>query len=389
MSCSLPVQAITLGPPACAPARQQRGTSPGYAEASRGFSRLSRLTCHTRIAVRCAWLVLAGLGWLLPASLGPAAGADVSEGFQVEVVVTGIPRPVQLAHDGDGMLVVLGHGWTGDAAAEIYRIDLRGSLPVDAARVPRVVVPFATEPRKTVFGSLAVDPLNGDIFLGEENGNRIYRLGADRHLQVAALGLNHLLGGSAIALDQKRRLVFLDYASPEMHLRSESPLPPSLIWLTEEGYRGPEVFRVDVQTGQPLPRRADLLPPILPRSWTTGAGQEPMWRLIAVTASGDDLVLLSAVGEVFRLGPDGELRHVARLPAGHYHRTNMAIGPDGSVFVCGGFHIRQIFRISLTGEVSIVASELGDPGGIVLDREGALYVAETALHRIIRISGRR
>src|SRR6266545_2286046 len=338
VSCSLPVQAITLGPPACAPARQQRGTSPGYAEASRGFSRLSRLTCHTRIAVRCAWLVLAGLGWLLPASLGPAAGADVSEGFQVGVVV-----------------------------------------------------PFATEPRKTVFGSLAVDPLNGDIFLGEENGNRIYRLGADRHLQVAALGLNHLLGGSAIALDQKRRLVFLDYASPEMHLRSESPLPPSLIWLTEEGYRGPEVFRVDVQTGQPLPRRADLLPPILPRSWTTGAGQEPMWRLIAVTASGDDLVLLSAVGEVFRLGPDGELRHVARLPAGHYHRTNMAIGPDGSVFVCGGFHLRQIFRISLTGEVSIVASELGDPGGIVLDREGALYVAETALHRIIRISpaGRR
>jgi len=42
---------------------------------------------------------------------------------------------------------------------------------------------------------------------------------------------------------------------------------------------------------------------------------------------------LSAVGEVFRLGSDGELRFVARLPAGHYHRTNMAIGPDGSVFV--------------------------------------------------------
>jgi sugar lactone lactonase YvrE len=56
------------------------------------------------------------------------------------------------------------------------------------------------------------------------------------------------------------------------------------------------------------------------------------------------------------------------------------------VFVCGGFHIRQIYRISPAGEVSIVASELSDPGGIVLDREGALYVAETALHRIIRIT---
>ena len=78
------------------------------------------------------------------------------------------------------------------------------------------------------------------------------------------------------------------------------------------------------------------------------------------------------------------LRFIARLPAGHYHRTNLAMGPDGSVFVCGGFQIRQIFRISPAGEVSTVASELGDPGGIVFDRAGALYVAETALHRIIR-----
>jgi hypothetical protein len=315
----------------------------------------------------------------------------VSDGFRVEVVVTGIPRPVQLARDEDGMLIVLSHGWRGDAAAEIYRIDLRNSLPVDASRVPRVVIPFATEPRKTVFGSLAVDARSGDLFLGEENGNRIYRLGADQRLRAVAVGLNHLLGGSAIALDQQGRLVFLDYASPEMHLRSETPLPPSLIWLTEEGYRGPEVFRVDVGEMRPLPRRADLLAPILPRSETTSTGQEPMWRLIGVTTSGNDLVLLSAVGEVSRLGSDGELRLVARLPAGHYHRTNMAMGPDGSVFVCGGFQIRRIFRISPSGEVSIVASELGDPGGIVLDREGALYVAETALHRIIRISpaGRR
>jgi hypothetical protein len=329
---------------------------------------------------------VAGLCWLLSTSPGPAAAVNVSEGFRVEVVVSGLPRPVQLAHDGEGMLRVLGHGWRGDAAAELYRIDLRGSLPVDAARAPRVVVPFASEPRKTVFGSLAVDSRTGDLYLGEENGNRIYRLGADQRLQAVAVGLNHLLGGSAIAVDQQGRLVFLDYASPEMHLRSETPLPPSLSWLTEEGYRGPEVFRVEVDEGRPLPRRADLFPPILPRHETPRAGQEPMWRFIGVTVSGDDLVLLSAVGEVFRLGPDGELRSVARLPAGHYHRTNMAIGPDGSVFVCGGFHIRQIFRIRPSGEVSIVAGELGDPGGIVLDREGALYVAETALHRIIRIS---
>ena len=46
-------------------------------------------------------------------------------------------------------------------------------------------------------------------------------------------------------------------------------------------------------------------------------------------------------------------------------------------------------ELPITGEVSTVASELGDPGGIVFDRSGALYVAETALHRIIRITGLR
>ena len=350
---------------------------------------MSRLACCPVGGAWGAWLVLA---WLLVSGPQPAAGADVSAGLHVDVVATGIPRPIQLAFDAYGGLVVLSHGWGGDAAGEIYRVDLGGPLPVDAARAPRVVIPFADESRKTVFGSLALDPRNGDLFLGEENGNRIYRLGADQRLQAMAVGLDHLLGGSALALDRQGRLVFLDYASLETHLRSETPLPPSLSWLMEEWYRGPLVFRIDPREERPLPRRADLLTPILPRAGTTRAGKEPLWRLISVTVTGGgDLIFLSSVGEVFRLGSDGELHLIIRLPGGHYHRTNLAMGPDGSVFVCGGFHIRQIFRISPAGAVSTVASELGDPGGIVIDRQGALYVAETALHRIIRISaaGRR
>ena len=333
-----------------------------------------------------------------------AAGADVSGGLRVEVVVTGIPRPIQLAIDAQGALVVLSQGWRGDAAGEIYRIDLRGSQPVDAMRVPRIVIPFAGEPRKTALGSLAVDPKSGDLFLGEENGNRIYRLGAGHRLQAVAVGLDHLLGGSTIALDARGRLVFLDYASPETHLRSETPLAPSLSWLTEEGYRGPVVFRADLHDDRPLPRRADVLVPILPqigRSVTSREppsreppsreppSRDPMWRLIGVTSSGDGLIVLSAVGDVSTLGSDGDLRFIARLPVGHYHRTSLAMGPDGSVFVSGGFQIQKIYRVSPAGEVSTVASELGDPGGIVFDRAGALYVAETALHRIIRITGLR
>ena len=336
-----------------------------------------------------AWLLLAALTGLVAPDPRPTAGAEVSPGLHVGVVATGIPRPIQLAFDAHGGLVVLSQGWRGDAAAEIYRVDVHGALPVDAARAPRVVIPFAEELRKAVFGSLALEPRSGDLFLGEENGNRIYRLGADQRLRAVVVGLNHLLGGSALALDEQGRLIFLDYASPETHLRSETPLPPSLSWLTDEGYRGPLVFRIDPREKRPLPRRVELLAPILPRGGAIPAGQEPLWRLIGVTATaGDGLVFLSSVGEVFRLGADSELRLVARLPAGHYYRNNLATGPDGSVFVCGGFHIRQIFRVSPAGAVSIIASELGDPGGIILDREGALYVAETALHQIIRIAPR-
>jgi hypothetical protein len=330
--------------------------------------------------------MLAGLSWLLAASPRPATGADVSAGRRMEVVATGIPRPIQLALDARGGLVVLSHGWRGDAAAEIYRIDLRGTLPVDATRGAHVVVAFTDEARKTVFGSLALEAGSGDLFLGEENGNRIYRLRADQRLQAVAVGLNHLLGGSALTLDRQGRLIFLDYASPETHLRSEMPLPPSLSWLIDEGYRGPLVYRVDPREDRPLPRRADLLSPIFPRGGKVPAGQEPLWRLIGVTPTGDDLVFLSAVGEVFRLGPDHELHLITRLPGGHYHRTNLTTGPDGSVFICGGFQIRQIFRISPAGQVTTLVSELGDPGGIVVDHEGVLYVAETALHRIIRIA---
>ena len=302
------------------------------------------------------------------------------------------------------MLVVLGQGWRGDAAAELYRIDVRGALPVNAARAPRVVIPFATEPRKTALGSLAVDPRSGDLFLGEENGNRIYRLGSNQHLRPVAVGLNHLLGGSTMALDRLGRLIFIDYASPETHLRAESPLPPSLSWLTEEGYRGPVVFRVDVHEDRPLPRRADLLPPIFPREHQerelalavhahTLPTPRPSARFPAppIEATRADHPT-GTVGWSRRPDTDRASRAAcARRPAGHYHRTNLATGSDGSVFVCGGFHIRQIFRISPAGEVTIVASELGDPGGIVIDDTGALYVAETALHRIIRIvpAGRR
>ena len=148
-----------------------------------------------------------------------AMSAEVAPGFHVDVVATGVPRPIQLALDPRGRLVVLSSGPFGDSAGEIYRLDLRVPLPIDASRVPRVVIPFADQVRKAILGSLAVDPRSGTLFLGEENGNRIYRLGDEPRLDPVAIGLNHLVGGTALTLDRRGHLSLLRFTLS----RSDSP----------------------------------------------------------------------------------------------------------------------------------------------------------------------
>jgi sugar lactone lactonase YvrE len=332
---------------------------------------------------RLATTLVAVLGTLGSVAAQPRVAPD----WRLEVVATQIPRPAQLAIAASGNLIVLSHGWRGDAAAEIFDLDPAGSLPLDVSRAPRVVIPFAGGPRRTVFGSLAVDPRTGDLFLGEENGNRISRLAAGRRMHDFAVGLQHLVGGGAIALDARGRLVVLDYTSPETRQRSESPLPPSLEEIAGDGYQGPLVFRLDPRDGAPLPRRLDLLPPLFPRAWTTQPGEEPLSRFISVAAlPGEGVLLLDSLGQLFRLTPESRLARVARLPAGHFHRTNMAVAPDGTAYVSSGFHIRGLYRVSAAGVVESIARELGDPAGIAVDRDGAVYVAETALHRIVRLT---
>src|SRR5262245_34496207 len=237
-------------------------------------------------------VVLAGSASSSPPAIGLAAG------WRSEVVAINLPRPLQLAFDGSGQLVVLCHGRDGDAAAEIVRLDLQGPLPVDAGRGPRVVVPFADESRKTVFGSLAVDPESGTLFLGEENGNRIYQLRRDQRLSALAVGLYHLVGGSALAVDVEGRLLVIDYVSSETQLRSENPPTGALHALADEGYQGPVVFRLDPRESRPLPRRLDLAPPLHPRRWATAEGQDPGSRFISVVAGGPPLFLHSVARRV-------------------------------------------------------------------------------------------
>jgi hypothetical protein len=334
-----------------------------------------------------AGLVAVLMGLMLGGTLEVSAGdVSVGPGMMAEVVVIGIARPLQLALGPGGSLVVLSQGWRGDAAAEIVTVDLSGPLPVDGGPLPRSIVPFPEDARKAVLGSLAIDPRTGRVVLGEENGNRIYRLTDEGKLAPVAVGLYHLVGGGGIAFDADGRLVVVDFISTETQLRSESRPPPALDWLAGEGFQGPLVFRLDLAEERPLPRRLDLAAPFFPRGWPQGESPPPP-RFVAVAASPyGDIVLLDSLGQVTRLTPDGQLRLLARLGSGHYHRTNMAVAPDGTVVVSTGFHIRRLLSISPGGVIATIASDLGDPNGLAIDASGAIYLAETAHHRILRLT---
>lgn len=338
----------------------------------------------SRFAARHAVAVATLVAMAAPSLASAGVGVVTAPGFTAEVAVTDVGRPIQLAFDRAGRLVVLGHGRRGDAAGEIHRFDVARGLPIDAERTPRVVIPFSEAPRKTALGSLAVDRRTDDIYLGEENGNRVSRLSADHRLTTVAVGLQHLVGGSSMTLDGDGRLVAVDYASPETQGRAEMPPPPGLEALGT-GYQGPLIFRVAVGEGAVLPRRLDLVPPFFPRGWISPPG-EPLTRFIAVAARADGtLLLFDSLGQLFRLTGGGDLHPLARLPAGHYQRTSLALARDGALFVSTGFHVRRLFRVSSEGTVTTIASELGDPNGVALDADGHIYLAETALHRILRI----
>jgi NHL repeat-containing protein len=318
------------------------------------------------------------------AVLGGGVGAGGAP--TVEVVATGIARPLELAIDRDGVLVVLSPGTVGDSAGEIVRVPLDAGGSRDLSDAPRIRIPFAAGPRPLTLGSLAVEPGTGDLFLGEENGTRIYRRAADGRLELYAIGLHRLAGGTALAFDGQGRLLVVDYADPSIEVSAGGTGLPELEWLRDEDYRGPLLFRLDLDPEVTRPRDLERAAPLFPHGWGGRAGGGLLPRLIAVAAGPAGTVfVLGSMGEVFRVSAAGELAPLARLPLGQYHRISMTATPDGSLLVSGGFHIGRIFRVTPDGAVSTLARDLADPEGIALDPAGRVYVAESALHRIVRL----
>jgi hypothetical protein len=301
----------------------------------------------------------------------------------VEVIANGVPRPLQLAIDGRTLLV-LGPGALGDSAGELYRVDLDAPRPVDLSRQPRIRIPYpAANP--TTLGSLAVHRASRAVFLGEENGRRIYRLTSDEQLALYATGLRRLLGGSTLVIDAAGRLVVVDYADPLLQRDDEADLP-GLEHFRDEDYRGPLIVRLDTAADVALPRRVSRLAPLFPRGWGGPAGGGLLPRFVsAADVGGGELALLASSGDLYRLGADGTLALLARLPRGQYQRTNMAAAPDGTLYVSGGFWVASVYRVARDGTLSTIASGLADPQGIAVDASGDVYLAESALHRIVRV----
>ena len=313
-------------------------------------------------------------------ALTSASGRETAAPPGFEVVATGVPRPLQLVLDRRS-LVILGPGARGDSAGEIYRFEL-ASLPVDASRLPRVRVPFL-DGRLATLGSMALEPGSHDLFLGEENGTRIYRLDANERLTPYLEGLRRLAGGSALVFDGAGRLLLVDHADPLISPGEEKPAP-GLEQFKDEDYRGPLLLRLTLDPTLPLPRRADRIPPLYPRNWGGRAGGAMLPRLVAVATAGDDLVLVASSGVVYRLASD-RLVPLATLPRGQYLRINMVSGPDDSVFISGGFSIGYIFHVTRDGTITQLPGPIGDPQGLALSPDGYLYVAESSLHRILRL----
>jgi hypothetical protein len=312
-----------------------------------------------------------------------AVPASVWSGTDFEVVATGVPRPLEVAYDG-GSLLVLSPGAHGDTAGELYRIPLDEDGPIDLSRQPRLSLPFVDQ-RLAAFGSLAVHPQTRELYLGEENGTRVYRLGAQGRLSPYAEGLHRLGGGSTVTFDRLGRLVLVDYMDPMLAV-GEERADPELEPFRQEAYKGPLVFRLTPDPLIPLPRRLDVAAPLLPRAWGPRPAGEALPHLVSVAPVGsNDLLLLTSSGVIDRLTSDGSFTLFTRLPPGQYNRTHMVAAPDGTVFVSGGFQVRAIYRVAPDGSIATVASGLADPEGIALDSKGRLYVAESTFHRILRL----
>jgi sugar lactone lactonase YvrE len=113
------------------------------------------------------------------------------------------------------------------------------------------------------------------------------------------------------------------------------------------------------------------------------------------TPRGQHLLTLGTPGRPSDTGIEGMDYRTIRAAAGPFHfPTNVAFAPDGSLYISDGYGNARIHHFSAVGRLLGSWGEPGDgpgqfhvPHGLVVDREGQVYVADRENSRIQVFTG--
>lgn len=314
------------------------------------------------------------------ASLRAAARLALPPGYRLEVIATGVTLPQDLALEPpDGLWVLAQADRVGGAAGGLIRVPLDDTLPLDAARLPAISIPFSPDPARFRVGSLARHPASGDLYVGERLGRHVFRLSAGQAPALYARGLNLLSDSRTLAFDADGRLVVLDYTGRSaVAVAGRDPLRE---WFGEEPrYEGPVIYRVRLDEPVPVPRNLEYSTPAFPPVALRRGGAR-LGRYAAVLALGTGELVLSGVnGEIDRFRRDGTIAPIGRVPAGRV----VGAGPGGELYALdhlGG----RIVKVQPDGAVHPFVEGLARPAAVAVGKDGVLFIAEDT-GRVLRLS---
>ncbi|HEY7140543.1 MAG TPA: hypothetical protein VIE44_10620 [Methylomirabilota bacterium] len=303
------------------------------------------------------------------------------DGYQAEVLARGLRQPQDLAVDPpDGLWVLTQTAPGGDrGAGALVRVPLGAAEPVDASRLPVVVIPFASATVPFEAGSLARHPGSGNLYVTEARGRHLYQVTREGGVTVFAQGGNALGDGRAIVFDAQGRLLVLDNAGRS--IVAETPDPLRDLFGASEPYQGPVVHWLRVEETLPLPRNLEyagvLFPPAAFRRRRVVL---PRYSSLAALPSGTLIASLSN-GVIDQLRPDGTIARVAQLSG-----AGAVVAGATDVLYALDYLGGRIVRVRADGTVEPFAQGLTRPAALAVLTDGGVIVAEDT-GRLLRISG--
>lgn len=342
---------------------------------------------------RCLLALLLLLPAVVPAqdwsgaSLRSAPAVELPPGYRLEVLGVGFQLPQDLAFDPPDGLWVLSQADRGGGAGSLTRVPLTGSTPIDAATLPAISIPFASERAPFRVGSVARDPNTGDLYVAEGLGRHLLRVSPHgppaggrpgNPVVLYARGLNLLSDSRSLAFDAEGRLVVLDFTGRSAVADADVG---GLRELFDESdrYVGPLVYRLRVDEALQLPRNLEHARPAFPPSALRQQGARfPRYVGVLALPTGD-LILSGSAGEIDRLRPDGTIAPVARVPAARV----VAAGRDGDLYAVD-FLGGRIVRVGRDGTVHPFVEGLVRPAAVTILPDGTVLIAEDT-SRLLRL----